>query len=120
MERYIQLFQATLKPDNRMCMCGMLATELATLPDALSDEVRKFFEDNESWLARVLGEGRRMRSIDFEGSPTAASRFMYASLQGAMISARVFGDAGRLSLTGRWLLDALIAPMMDALLPPGQ
>ena len=120
LERYVLLFHATLKPDNRMCLCGMLATEMAILPEPLAEEVKKFFEDNESWLARVLGEGRRARSIDFEGSPTAASRFMYASLQGAMISSRVFGDAGRLSLSGRWLLDALITPMMDALLMPPQ
>jgi TetR/AcrR family transcriptional repressor of nem operon len=118
LERYVQLFHATLKPDHRMCLCGMLATELTTLPEPVQAEVRRFFEDNEAWLARVLGEGRKARTFDFEGSPTAAARVMYATLQGAMISARTFADAGRLSLAGRWLLDALVPPLMDALLPP--
>jgi hypothetical protein len=96
----------------------MLATEMHTLSDPLRDELRLFFEHKEAWLARVLGEGRRSRTLDFEGSPTAAARIMYATLQGAMISARTFADAGRLTLVGRWLVDAVVPPMMEALLPP--
>jgi TetR/AcrR family transcriptional repressor of nem operon len=116
LERYIQLFHTTLKPDNRMCLCGMLAMELTTLPEPLQADVRQFFEDNEAWLAQVLGEGRRAKVIEFEGSSAAAARCVYATLHGAMISAYTFADAGRLSTAGRWLLDALVPPEMDALL----
>jgi TetR/AcrR family transcriptional repressor of nem operon len=118
LERYIMLFQATLRPDHRMCLCGMLATELPTLSAELQGEVRTFFEDNEAWLARVLGEGRKTRTLEFEGTPAGAARIIYAMLQGAMISARTFSDANRLVLSGRWLLDVIVPPMMDALLPP--
>jgi len=116
LERYIQLFHSTLKPDNRMCLCGMLATELTTLPHPLQIDVRQFFEDNEAWLAQVLGEGRKAKVLEFEGSSAAAARCVYATLHGAMISAHTFADAGRLSTAGRWLLDALVPPEMDALL----
>lgn len=116
LERYVMLFHATLRPDHRMCLCGMLATEMTTLTEDLRSEVKAFFEDNEAWLARVLGEGRKSRTLDFDGSPAAAARIVYATLQGAMISARTFADASRLSHTGRWLLDTIVPPMMDALL----
>ncbi|MDB5296164.1 MAG: transcriptional regulator, TetR family, partial [Phycisphaerales bacterium] len=116
LERYVQLFHATLKPDQRMCLCGMLATELVTLPPEVQADVRQFFEDNEAWLARVLGEGRRAKALEFEGSTAAAARCVYAALHGAMLSAHTFGDPARLTTTGRWLLDALLPPEMDALL----
>jgi len=118
LERYFALFQATLKPDNRMCLCGMLATEMPTLSDPIRDEIRGFVEDNELWLARLLGEGRKSGTLDFEGSPAAAARIIYFTLQGAMISSRTFGDPNRLSLTCRWLMDVSMPTMMDALLPP--
>ncbi len=116
LERYVQLFNATLKPDHRMCLCGMLATELTTLPAALQEDVRQFFEDNEAWLARVLGEGRKAKVLEFEGSSASAARCVYATLHGAMLSAHTFSDPSRFATTGRWLLDALLPPEMDALL----
>lgn len=118
LERYIMLFQATLRPNYRMCLCGMLASELPTLSTELRTEVQAFVKDNETWLAKVLGEGRRSKTLDFEGSPGANAVIIYATLQGGMISARVFSDGNRLSMAGRWLLDAIMPPMMDALLPP--
>lgn len=116
LERYVQLFHATLKPDQRLCLCGMLATELVTLPEPLQDEVRQFFDDNERWLATVLGEGRKSKVLEFEGSSAAAARCIYAALHGAMLSAHTFNDPSRLSTAARWILDALVPPEMDALL----
>jgi len=116
LERFIQLFHATLKPDQRMCLCGMLATECVTLPESLRAEVRQFFEENETWLAHVLGEGRKAKVLEFEGSSSAAARCLYAALHGAMLAAHTFDDPARLATAGRWLLDALVPPEMDALL----
>ncbi len=116
LERYIQLFQATLKPDHRMCLCGMLATDLTTLPPPLQQDVRQFFEDNEAWLARILGEGRKAKVLEFEGSSASAARCLYAALHGAMLAAHAFSDPSRLTTAARWLLDVLVPPEMDALL----
>ena len=117
LERYVLLFQTTLKSDHRICLCGMLATEMTTLSGPMRAEVKAFFEDNEAWIGRVLGEGRRKRNFDFDGSPSAAARILYSTLQGVMMSVRVFEDSARLAAAGRWLLDAIMPPMMDALLP---
>lgn len=116
LERFIQLFQTIAKPDHRICLCGMLATELTTLPAPLQEDVRQFFDDNETWLARVLGEGRKSKVLEFEGSSAAAARCIYGALHGAMLSAHTFSDPARLSTAGRWILDALLPPEMDALL----
>jgi TetR/AcrR family transcriptional regulator, transcriptional repressor for nem operon len=118
LERYVQLFHATLKPDHRLCLCGMLATELTTLPAELQGDVRDFFTDNETWLAKVLGEGRAAKSMEFEGSSASAARCIYATLHGAMLSAHTFADLSRLTAVSRWLFDSLLPPEMDALLGP--
>src|SRR4051812_20064955 len=54
---YAEIYADVLRRD-RMCLCGMLAAEYETLPEAMQLAVARFFEENERWLERVLGEGR--------------------------------------------------------------
>ena len=59
LERFIQLFQATtIGCGNRMCLGAMLAVEQQTLPESVGQAVRRLFEENEGWLAKLLEEGR--------------------------------------------------------------
>ncbi len=39
LRRYVGLYDTVLR-DDRMCLCGMLAAEYATLPEAMQDELR--------------------------------------------------------------------------------
>src|SRR4029450_11198549 len=59
---YAKLYADVFR-DDRMCLCGMLAADYATLPDPMRDRVVKFFDDNEVWLARVLEQGREAGTI---------------------------------------------------------
>ena len=58
--------------DNRMCLCGMLAADYATLPKAMKEDVRHFFDENEHWLVAVLEQGRKSGALEFKGSPLDA------------------------------------------------
>ena len=109
LERFIQLFQATtIGCHNRMCLGAMLAVEQETLPDAVGEAVRRLFAANEDWLAKLLEEGRKKRQFRFKGSADAAARFLFSSLEGALLTARAFHDTGRFEATTRWIVDALI------------
>ena len=92
LELYVNLFQATLEDGLRMCLCGMLASELVTLPEAVQLEVRLFFEEQQSWLATVLDDGRKAGVLRFSGRPNAKAGELLASLEGAMLLARVEGS----------------------------
>ena len=92
---FAALFRATLLDGDRMCLCGMLAAEHQTLPPALAAEVRLYFEDNERWLARTLLAGRKAGELAFADSAPAVARAAVASLEGAMLSARLHADRGR-------------------------
>jgi TetR/AcrR family transcriptional repressor of nem operon len=108
-KRFIELFRLTLKSGDRLCLCGMLATEYATLPAPVQKEVRRFFRDSEAWLAKVLAEGRSAKIFRFRGPVATSARTLFAALEGAMISARTFGEEERLTSAGRWMLEALKA-----------
>jgi TetR/AcrR family transcriptional regulator, transcriptional repressor for nem operon len=110
LERFIELFQATtIGCDNRMCLGAMLSVEQETLPDAMGEAVRRLFAANEDWLAKLLEKGRKKRQFRFKGSADAAARFLFSSLEGALLTARAFHDIGRFEAISRWILDTLIA-----------
>jgi TetR/AcrR family transcriptional regulator, transcriptional repressor for nem operon len=94
LRRYAAIYAEVLRA-NRMCLCGMLASDYATLPKPMRERVRHFFDENEGWLARVLDEGREAGELAFKGTPVELARMIVASLEGAMMLARSYGEPPR-------------------------
>jgi TetR/AcrR family transcriptional repressor of nem operon len=94
LRRYASIYAEVLRA-NRMCLCGMLASDYATLPKPMRERVRHFFDENERWLARVLEEGRKAGQLAFKGRPVELARMMVASLEGAMMLARSYAEPPR-------------------------
>lgn len=109
LERYAALYRAVLAK-NRMCLCGMLAAEFTTLPKPMREGVVAFFVANEAWVAKVLDEGLAQGVLRFTGPTPAAAARLVASLEGAMMLARSFGDLARFDAATRALLAELAAP----------
>jgi TetR/AcrR family transcriptional repressor of nem operon len=99
---YADVFQ-----DDRMCLCGMLAADYATLPDPMRERVVRFFDDNERWLARVLEAGRSDGTLRFHGSSRSVARTLVGGLEGAMLVARPYGDIRRFRAAAALLIDGL-------------
>jgi TetR/AcrR family transcriptional repressor of nem operon len=106
LKRYAQIYADVLR-DDRMCLCGMLASDYATLPKAMKEEVRHFFDENEQWLAAVLERGRKAGSLGFKGPALEAARVLVGSLEGAMMLARSYGDASRFDTAAERLIASL-------------
>ena len=98
---YFDLIYASYTTNNLICLCGMLATDAASLPDAARAQVRGFFEDNERFLGALLESGRGQWEFAGETNEIAAS--MFAAVQGAMIGAYTFGEPARLRRALDWL-----------------
>jgi hypothetical protein len=64
----------------------MLAAPILA-PDAMKEAVRRFFDENEVWLARLLEDGRRARTLRFTGPVEEVARTLIASFEGAMLVA---------------------------------
>ncbi len=102
---YVQIYVDVLK-DDRMCLCAILAAEYATLPAAMQEGVRRFFDTNEAWLAELLMAGRANGQLHFTGAPVEVARVFVAALEGAMLMARARLDLSQLqSIAGRLLAD---------------
>jgi TetR/AcrR family transcriptional repressor of nem operon len=104
LERFASLFRSTLRSGNRLCLCGMLASEFATLPAPVQGEVRAFYGETEAWLAEVLARGRESGVFRFDGPPARVATTFISTLEGAMIAARTFADETRLTRAARWLI----------------
>jgi TetR/AcrR family transcriptional repressor of nem operon len=107
LKRFVGLFTETFRAGDRLCLCGMLATEYATLPRPVRIEVNGFYRDAEAWLTRVFSAGREAGRLAFAGSPAGAARAFFSGLEGALIAARAFQDEKRLTSAGNWLIKAL-------------
>ena len=105
---YAALYADVLR-GRRMCLCGMLAAEYQTLPRPIRDAVITFFDDNESWLERILEQGRDSGSLSFAGSSRETARMIISALEGAMLVARPYGDLDRFRTASDRLLGTLAA-----------
>jgi TetR/AcrR family transcriptional repressor of nem operon len=110
LRQYVDLYVDVLA-EGGLCLCGGLAADAATLPEAVRREVRGFFDDQETWLTGVLEEGTD-RGVGLSGckTPRQAAALFLAALEGAMITHRAQDrdhDAYRDSL--RRLIDTVAA-----------
>lgn len=106
LDAYVSLYSDVLSSE-RMCLCGMLAAEYRTLPQGMRTTVRRFFDDNEAWLERVLEEGRAAGTLRFTGRAKDVARMIVGSLEGAMLVARPYDDLSRFQSAVGYLLDSL-------------
>jgi TetR/AcrR family transcriptional repressor of nem operon len=103
---YVGLYGAVLRR-NRMCLCGMLATDAATLPKSMRERIARFFEENESWLARILEAGRRRGELRFEGPAVTLAEVFVSSLEGAMLVSRGSGSSRHFDHVARRILESV-------------
>lgn len=101
LELYSSLFRTLLTDHDQLCLGAMLAAEAASLPGKVIRETARFFEDNVSWLAGVMEDGRRFGDFVFVGSPVTQARMLFAALEGAMLMARASKDVATFSSVAR-------------------
>ncbi len=92
-----------------VCPCSMLSTDFANMPESARLEVRASWEDAERWLAAVLEEGRRRGEFHFKGDPESVAISIFASIEGATVSASTFNEAGRMDTVLEWIYDNIAA-----------
>lgn len=101
----VGLFSATHEL-GRMCLCGTLATDLNTLPEAVHVEVDVFYDCVRDWIADVLALGAKagdLRPTEVTGTAEA----ILGLLEGALLSSRVRRTTKPLEAARTWLRDSL-------------
>ncbi|PHQ80309.1 MAG: TetR family transcriptional regulator [Coxiella sp. (in: Bacteria)] len=91
------IFAATYAYDSRMCLGGMLASDVLTLPESIQHEVREFFRRIEDWLRRLLNQGVESKEYHLNIDVTLEITMILSSLEGALLLARLYQDDLRLA-----------------------
>lgn len=104
LRKYTGLFGRTLGDGDQICLCGMLAADIASLPSAVRLAIQAFFEANERWLAQLLTRGAADGTLAAPGKPEASAKTLYAAYQGSLLASRLFQTKSRLSdVEATWL-----------------
>jgi TetR/AcrR family transcriptional repressor of nem operon len=74
------------------CVCALLASQLPVLPQEVGLEVRAHFRSLSAWLTSVLERGARHGQLQLTSTPRAEAEAFMATVHGAMLSARAYGD----------------------------
>ncbi len=85
---YGDLFVAMLEDQGRVCLGGVLASDVPTLPSQVKAEVERFFESHHAWVSAVLRKGQEDSEIKVEIDPDAFAATFVSSVEGAMMVAR--------------------------------
>jgi len=74
------------------CVCAMLASELPILPEEVALEIRAYFRYLAGWLTAVLERGVQQKTMALAHAPAVEAEIFMATVHGAMLSARAYGD----------------------------
>lgn len=92
------------------CVCALLAGELPVLPEEVALEVRAHFRSLSAWLTSVFERGAQQGRFQLMSSPRVEAEAFMATVHGAMLSARAYGDPKAFGVVTKPLLDRLAAP----------
>ena len=74
------------------CVCALLANELPVLPEEIALEIRAYFRFLSGWLTAVLERGAALGVVALTETPRVEAEAFMATVHGAMLSARAYGD----------------------------
>ncbi|HWW05830.1 TetR/AcrR family transcriptional regulator [Collimonas sp.] len=105
-EQYLALWRKNLGT-GRVCLCGMLAAEAASLPQNVLAAIQTFFCMHESWITQRLERAVAEKGVKLPTPPAVYAMTILGALQSGLISARLFGKPCRLDAASAALRSAV-------------
>lgn len=93
LEAFIALYRKT-EAQGAICLCGSMASDRETLPEALQTQLARYLEHSERWVEQTLARG--VEAGEFEVDPSSGAALLVASLQGGLIVSRGLAAGPRL------------------------
>lgn len=107
LERFIDDITAnTYFMNKKMCLGGMLASDILTLPETIQTEVRTFFIRLEDWIKKLLTQAINKKEFKLEKRNLKHdTQLIFSLLEGALLLARLFQDEGHLTVARKHIID---------------
>ena len=87
LKAFIGLYKET-EHRGAICLCGSMASDFETLPDAVRDQVKAYLDASEQWVQGALRAGVREGEFQIPGKPQDVAASLLAGLQGGLILSR--------------------------------
>lgn len=102
------LVAKTYQDKQKMCLGGMLASDVLTLPDCIQQAVQQFFVRITSWISRILTEAIAKKEIKLEKRNIQdEAKSILALFEGSLLLARLFQDEEYLKNARKQILTRL-------------
>ncbi len=107
LEKFIDgIVAKTYLDRQKMCLGGMLASDVLTLPPVIQKEVRLFFTRLEDWIKRLLTESINKNEFKLKKNDiNNEALFIFSLLEGALLLARLFQDEGHLTVARKQIIN---------------
>ena len=90
---YLVRWQACIADASQpFCVCALLANEMPILPPAVAVEVKAYFRFLSDWLTTTLERGAGQGVLHLHADARTEAESFMATVHGAMLSARAYGD----------------------------
>jgi TetR/AcrR family transcriptional regulator, transcriptional repressor for nem operon len=89
------------------CVCALLASEIPLLPQEIVRELRAHFQTLSAWLTSLLERGADQGNIVLSGTARSDAETVMATVHGAMLSARAYGDTKVFGVITQALIERL-------------
>lgn len=88
LKAFLSIYQDLSQEGHKLCLCGILAGEIMTMPQELHKAINGFFDIQENWLTNLY-----MESGVSCNKATRQAKLLIANLQGALLLARARRDS---------------------------
>ncbi len=107
---YAEYWAACIGDETRtFCVCALLASEIPVLPPEVVLEVRAYFRLFSAWLTSLMERGREQGKLVLSGTARSEAETFMATVHGAMLSARAYGDPTVFAAITQPLIEKFVA-----------
>lgn len=104
LETYAGVFETTLEQENRLCLCGMLASEINSVEPKLHSVINAFFNEQHEVLSTIISEGQSKGEFLADLDAANFAKAYLATLEGAMMLARVNKKPSDIGLAAKQMI----------------
>ncbi|MFA6303521.1 MAG: TetR/AcrR family transcriptional regulator [Legionella sp.] len=97
----------TYADEMKMCLGGMFASELLSLPESVQIKARHFFKTLTQWIEEVLTEGKQLGSMKLLYPMDKFPLYLVLQIEGALLMSRLYGDRGPINSVKQFIEDVV-------------
>jgi len=107
LQRFASIFVNSFGDGDRLCPFCVIACAQDSISEQVSNLVRSFWSSAEAWLVKVLRDGNSTGELRFEADVETVANTMLATIEGAMLAARVNRDRTRIAAAFDYLIGSI-------------